>query len=262
MGSVDAPLLARRESQGVSGAEAIRRFGLDPAELPQAVLGRGVIGYLEFHIEQGPVLERLKLPLGVVQAIAGQTRAEVTFIGRAGHAGTTPMKLRKDALAGAAEWILAAEREAGACVATVGRIEVQPGAGNVIPGSARLSLDVRHASDRVRRAAVRRIAASARAIARRRGLRLQWEDRLDQPAVALDRDLTRALESAVKSAGYRAHRMTSGAGHDAMILAPKIPAAMLFLRSPGGLSHHPDERVLPGDVAAALEAGICFLDTR
>lgn len=261
MGRVDAALLKTRDRAGISVAEAIRAFGLDPAELAAARADRGAIGYLEFHIEQGPVLEKRKLPLGVVEAIVGQSRAAATFSGQASHAGTTPMKIRKDALAAASEWIVEVEKSAGECVATVGRLEVEPGAGNVIPGIARALLDVRHAEDRVRRAKVRELAAAARRIARRRGVSTEWRETLDQPAVPMDGRLTGVLAGAVRSAGFRVHRMNSGAGHDAMVLAPQIPAAMLFLRTPGGLSHHPDETVLPQDVAAALEVGRRFLET-
>ena len=149
---------------------AIREFGLDPAELPLARLQGPVAGYLEFHIEQGPVLEQLGLPVGIVEAIAGQSRLEVRFEGSAAHAGTTPPHLRKDALAGAAEWIVAVERamrETPGLVATVGRIAVEPGATNVIAGAAVASLDIRHARDEIRHRAVQRLVGEAEAIAQR-----------------------------------------------------------------------------------------------
>jgi allantoate deiminase len=249
IGDLDDHLLAR----GV--ADAIAAFGLDPARIREAQASPNALGYLEFHIEQGPVLDSLNLPLGVVEAIVGQTRGDMTFEGQANHAGTTPMNLRHDALAGAAEWIGAVEHEARSIpglVATVGRLDVSPAAGNVIAGSARASLDVRHANDDVRHKAVRTLADRARRIAATRALTVQWEPRLDQAAVAMDPNLTQHLGSF--------HKMTSGAGHDAMIVARRMPAAMLFLRSPGGISHHPDETVRTEDVAAALEAGIGFLE--
>jgi allantoate deiminase len=253
VGDVDNQLLAG----GLS--DAIIAFGLDPARIREAEVGPGALGYLEFHIEQGPVLESLNLPLGIVETIVGQSRGDVIFEGHANHAGTTPMGLRRDALAGAAEWIGAVEREARAApglVATVGRVDVSPGAGNVIAGSARASLDVRHAKDALRHAAVRRLLACAEQIAARRGLKVGWEPRLDQPAVAMDPALVDLLAGAAPGI----HRMTSGAGHDAMIVARRMPAAMLFLRSPRGISHHPDETVLPEDVAAALQVGLEFLE--
>jgi allantoate deiminase len=256
IGDIDGPLPARI-------ADAITAFGLDPRRLGEARAVDGALGYLEFHIEQGPVLETLGLPLGVVEAIAGQSRFDVTFEGHANHAGTTPMHLRRDALAGAVEWINVVEREASAvpaAVATVGRVVVSPGAGNVIPGSVATSLDVRQVDDAVRLDLVARLLKSAQQIASIRCLTVSWVERLDQPAVAMDSKLTEMLERAVASNGRPVHRMPSGAGHDAMIVARKMPAAMLFLRSPGGISHHPDETVLPEDVDAALDVGTRFLE--
>jgi len=249
VGDVDDELLAR----GVG--DAIAAFGLDPGRIKEAEVGPDALGYVEFHIEQGPVLDSLNLPLGVVEAIVGQTRGTMVFEGSANHAGTTPMNLRCDALAGASEWIGAVEREALAIdglVATVGRLDVFPGADNVIAGSAKTSLDVRHADDAVRHKAVTRLVDSAGQIAALRRLTVRWEPRLDQAAVAMDRDLMNLFPPA--------HRMNSGAGHDAMIMARRMPAAMLLVRSPGGISHHPDETVLAEDVAAALESGTAFLE--
>jgi allantoate deiminase len=242
---------------------AIQAFGLDPKRIGEARTTGHALGYLEFHIEQGPLLESLDLPLGIVEAISGQSRFDFVFEGRANHAGTTPMNLRRDALAGAAEWIAVVEREARAipgAVATVGRVVVSPGAGNVIPGSVATSLDVRHADARIRHDLAHRLLLCAQQIAAARCLKIAWEQRLDQPAVSMDSQLTAALEHAVASTGRPVHRMPSGAGHDAMIIARRMPAAMLFLRSPGGISHHPDETVLAEDVAAALEVGMRFLE--
>ena len=262
-GTLNGDLLSVRDADGVTVAEAIRRFGLDPARLPEAVVDpRGVLGYLEFHIEQGPVLESLNLGLGIVTAIAGQSRLGVTFRGTANHAGTTPMHLRRDALAAAAQWISMVEREARAVaglVATVAQIDAKPGTANVIAGEVRTSLDVRHASDVERRAAVAKLLAQAEEIGKERGITVEAERRLDQATVGCDEGLVKTLEGAVSSAGFTVHRMVSGAGHDAMVLAGHVPAAMLFLRSPKGVSHHPDETVLEEDVDAALQAGLNFL---
>lgn len=263
IGDMDDALLVRRDSNRVSVSDAIRAFGLEPASIANVRLNEPALGYLEFHIEQGPVLESLNLPLGVVETIAGQSRLDVRFDGQANHAGTTPMHLRRDALAGAAEWIGAVEREAAGrlgLVATVGRIEALPGAGNVIAGSIAASLDVRHADDRVRQRTVEGLLLCARQIALRRGLTVSAEPRLDQAAVTMDVGLSNTLARAVEHAGYPVHRMNSGAGHDAMIVARRLPSAMLFLRSPGGISHHPDETVLIEDVAAALDVGVRFID--
>ena len=173
------------------------------------------------------------------------------------------MHLRHDALAGAAEWISAVECEAAAIkdlAATVGRADIKPGAGNVIPGLVSVSLDVRHASDTVRRDCVNRLTQQADQIADRRGLTISMESRLDQPAVRMDDGLTNKLARSVERCSYPVHRMNSGAGHDAMIMARRMPSAMLFLRSPRGISHHPDESVLAEDIAAALAAGLYFLE--
>jgi allantoate deiminase len=155
------------------------------------------------------------------------------------------------------------EREACAIAAlhaTVGRVEVEPGASNVIAGVARASLDVRHRDDTIREQAVSRLLRCGEQIATRRGLAFANAAHLNQPAVPMDPGLTAALDRAVTASGRTAHRLTSGAGHDAMIVARVMPAAMLFLRSPGGISHHPDESVLAGDIAAALDAGMHFLE--
>ena len=264
IGQLDAETLACTDRSGVSVADAIRQFGLDPATLPAAVIDESAFAYLEFHIEQGPVLESEGLALGVVDAIAGQTRMQFTFTGHANHAGTTPMgPLRHDALAAAAEWIVEVERHAGATpglVATVGKIEVPSAAGNVIPGACIATLDVRHAQDAVRQAAVEHYLDCANRAGTARGVTAAHIASLDQAAVPMDTALAALLADATaRSTGRAARVITSGAGHDAMIVARRVPAAMLFLRSPGGLSHHPGEAVLPGDVEAALATGVEFL---
>ena len=263
VGRLDAELLDTRDARGVSVRQAIEKFGLRPEEIAQAFLHDDVFGYLEFHIEQGPVLEKLELPLAVVDAIAGQSRLEFTFLGRANHAGTTPMDLRFDAVAGAAEWITTVERRARAVpglVATVGSVEGRPGATNVIAGEACLSLDVRHREDGVRTAAVRDLTRDAEEIAHRRNLSVRYSTRLNQAAVAMDPFLSDQIEESINEAGCKPHRMVSGAGHDAMILAEKVPAAMMFLRTPRGISHDPAESVAVEDVEKAIECGLHLLD--
>jgi allantoate deiminase len=263
VGRLDEELLNRQDTNGISMRTAIKNFGLDPAQIPRAELQDDTLAYLEFHIEQGPVLESLGLPLGVVEAIAAQTRMEFVFVGRANHAGTTPMHLRHDAIAAAAEWIVCVERTAHnnpGLVATVGHIEAKPGATNVIAAKARVTLDVRHKSDDVRDRAADSLIRMAREIAERRGLTLRESVLLNQRAVAMDPFLVDQIQEAIRSTGCQPHRMTSGAGHDAMILAEKIPAAMIFLRSPGGLSHDPAESVETEDVAKALECGLHLLE--
>ena len=263
-GQVDDDLLARQDKDGTTVAQAIRDFGLDSAELSDAALSTDVRAYLEFHIEQGPVLESLGRKLGVVEAIVGQSRFRLTFHGSANHAGTTPMRLRRDALAGAAEWMLEMERIAHrttGLVATVGWIEATPGAANVIPGESTLSLDVRHASDHVRKEAAGIMMEAAREIAAARGLTVSEVMLLDQAAVRMDEGLVARLRSAMERVGEQPQLIVSGAGHDAMVMAVRVPSAMLFLRSPGGVSHHPGESVLPQDVEAAIAVGSQFLLT-
>lgn len=263
VGSLDKELLNRQDAQGISVRTAIADFGLNPAEIPEAAIGSDVLGYLEFHIEQGPVLENANRPLGVVEAIVGQSRLEFTFTGQANHAGTTPMNLRHDALTGAAEWISAVERRAQASsglLATVGTILATPGAVNVIPGEARLSLDARHQDDDARRNAVDYLVRAAEDIARHRGLAVQWNVALSQRAVAMDPFLVSQVEQSVSKAGCEPFRMVSGAGHDAMIMAAKVPCAMIFLRSPGGISHDPAESVEVSDVAKAIDCGLHLLE--
>lgn len=263
VGRLDEELLARTDVQGISVRRAIQNYGLNPDEISQATLDENVLGFLECHIEQGPVLEKLGRPLGVVEVIAGQSRLEVTFVGRANHAGTTPMDLRQDALAGAAEWITVVERTARGVpglVATVGSVNVNPGATNVIAGEVRLSLDVRHRADDVRIRMVDELIGHAEQTSQSRGLSVRQHICLSQSAVAMDPFLTAQVEQAIRKAGCEPHRMVSGAGHDAMILAERIPAAMLFLRTPGGISHNPMESVSTDDVARAIACGIHFLD--
>jgi allantoate deiminase len=263
VGRVDDELLSIADAKGISVRKAIEQFGLNSREIPQAILGDDTRAYIEFHIEQGPVLEKLGLPLAVVEAIAGQSRFELVFLGRANHAGTTPMNLRFDAVACAAEWIAAVERfanDAAGLVATVGCVQTKPGASNVIAGEVRVSLDVRHAADATRTRAVEDLIRQAECIAGRRGLSVQQASHVNQPAVAMDAFLGGQIENAVRKSGCTPHRMVSGAGHDAMILAERVPSAMVFLRTPGGISHDPAESVATDDVAKAIECGLHLLD--
>ncbi len=258
VGRLDDELLSRKDENGVCVRQAIQDFGLDPREIPDAAVKDGSLGYVEFHIEQGPVLDGLERPLGVVEAIAGQSRLEFVFIGSVNHAGTTPMNQRHDAIAAAAEWITAVEREANRVqdlVATIGSVTAKPGAPNVIAGETRLTLDVRHGSDEIRSRAARDLIELAEAIAKRRGLLVRHSTLLTQPSVAMNRPLMGQIEEAIRRAGCEPHVMISGAGHDAMILAEKVPASMIFLRTPRGISHDPAESVRVEDVAKAITAG-------
>jgi allantoate deiminase len=261
-GCFDPALLAITDADGISIETAMRAFGLDPSRIDEAVLSPNAIAFVEIHIEQGPVLEAGSCSLAAVLGIVGQTRLNLIFTGHANHAGTTPMRLRHDALAAAAEWIAAVEALAlgtNGMVATVGKINVEPNVGNVIPGVAQVSLEVRNADDSARTVAVSELLAKAALIAQRRGIALQHKDPLEHPAVPMDERLTAWLADAIETSGLPRRTMISGAGHDAMVIAARVPAAMLFLRSPGGISHHSEESVLAEDVEASLHVGREFL---
>ena len=220
------------------------------------------LGYAEVHIEQGPVLEENDLPVGVVTAIAGQSRLQVEFFGVAGHAGTVPMNLRQDALAGSAEFILAVESLAAGragSVATVGKLALAHGASNVIPGHVLFTLDVRDQNDTRRAALVRGLQVKAKTIAKQRGLKLKWKPVQQTAAVQCDKALTQIFSKSVAQRGLKVLKLPSGAGHDAAALSAICPVAMLFVRCKGGISHHPAESVKNLDVAAAVEVLADFL---
>jgi allantoate deiminase len=257
-GRYDPAWLDARDGSGIRLGDALRAFGGDPAAA--AALARpeeGLVGYLEVHIEQGPVLEAAGAPLGVVSAIAGITRARARVVGEAGHAGTVPMALRRDALAAAAEMTLAVERlarERPGTVATVGRAEVRPGAVNVIAGTVDFTLDVRAPVDADRQALVAAIVEACESAARRRGVGFTLEPFMDQPATPMDVGLRRAREEGARVVGAAPPHLLSGAGHDAAAMAAICPAAMLFVRCRGGVSHNPAEAVAEADVDLAVRA--------
>ena len=254
-GSLDRACLDVVDGAGVTLRDAIRNAGGDPDMAVTAPVPE-LAGYVEVHIEQGPVLEREGLPLGVVAAIAGQTRARITLTGEAGHAGTLPMDARRDSLAAAAEVVLAVERVGRAVaglVATVGALSLAPNVGNVVPGETRMLVDLRHADDGVRRQAADEIRAEAERIAAARGVDAGWTLRYDTPAVELDPLLRGRLADAVRDEGLPVRELVSGAGHDAVVLSRICPAAMLFVRCAGGISHDPRESVSEEDVAVALD---------
>ena len=257
-GTLDPAVLMLADDDDVTVAEALRAFGGDPAALPAAArTGERLLGYVEVHMEQGPVLEREGAAVGVVSAIAGATRAELRFQGQPGHAGTVPMEARRDAACAAAAWVLeveAAGRATPGLLATVGRLTAHPGATNVIPGRVLASLDVRHAVDADRLGTVATLHAAAGAAAAARDVSLDWQVVLDNPAVAVDPGLTALLDACVHDrTGAPAPHLPSGAGHDAVALSALCPVAMLFVRCAGGLSHHPAEDVAAGDAALAVD---------
>jgi allantoate deiminase len=243
------------DSEGITLGEGILAAGGDP-EAAVASPAPQLAGYVEVHIEQGPALERDEIPVGVVSAIAGQTRPRVVVSGAAGHAGTLPMSARRDALAAAAEVVLTVERigrGTDGLVATVGALELSPNVANVVPGEARMLLDVRHAEDDARARAADAIRAEIERIASARGVDVTWTLRYDTPAVALSPDLRQRLADAIVAAGHPVRTLVSGAGHDAVVLSRICPAAMLFVRCAGGISHDPRESVEEADVAVTLD---------
>jgi allantoate deiminase len=262
-GRLDERDLRRKDADGISMADAIKRFGGNPAKLKSARLNpKNLLGYVEVHIEQGPVLEQRNLAVGIVTAIAGQSRFKISFTGHAGHAGTVPMSLRRDALCAAAEFIVAVEnfaRNTNGLVATVGQIQAEPGASNVIPGTATLTLDVRHRKDSVRLAGCAALQKLARRIAGVRKTKAAWQLVQQTASVACSPQLSGALKRAVKIHQREVAALPSGAGHDAAVMAQITPAAMLFVRCKGGVSHHPDESVSGPDVRVAFEVMNDFL---
>ncbi len=262
-GAFDFALLDKGDANGTTMRDALRGFGLDPAQIAAIARKPGnVLAYAELHIEQGPVLEAEGLATGVVTAINGGNRFNIELNGMAGHAGTVPMGLRRDALAAAAECVLAVERIAASMpdiVGTVGRLEALPGAMNVIPGKVRFSLDVRAPTDEKRRTAVAAIRAECETIARRRGIAMTTTPLWEARTSPCDPDLQRQIAAAIAEEGGRVHHLPSGAGHDGMALIDIAPIGMLFVRCKGGISHNPAEAVTLDDVAAGARAFLRFI---
>lgn len=255
--------LDARDAAGVSMREAYTAFGLDPAKVAAAAHpAHEIAAYMELHIEQGPVLERANLAVGVVTAISGATRLRVELLGLAGHAGTVPMGQRRDALACAAEIIAYVEKRCSGTrglVGTVGWIEASPGAVNVVPGGCKFSLDIRAETDGVRIAAVEDIKAQIALIGVRRGLDITFVPLHDAPSSLCSERLMRELEGACAHEGYPAMRLPSGAGHDAMAIAKIAEIGMLFIRCTKGISHNPAEAVRADDVEAGARVLYRFI---
>ena len=256
-GTFRKELLEARDADGMTMADALRAFCLDPNQINTAAKRpEDVIAYLELHIEQGPVLESMDEPVGVVTAIAGATRRVVTLLGVAGHAGTVPMGHRQDALLAAAECALAVEEVAAQrthCVATVGRIEVAPGATNVIPGSVTFSIDIRADEDVKRAEALAELDPWLEKIASKRGCKLNVETVHEANSVACAPWIVRQIETAISTDESRVVRLPSGAGHDAAAIADLTDVGMIFVRCAGGISHNPDETITEADACAGAE---------
>ncbi len=255
-GDWPASWLACEDADGISVANALVHAGLDPARIAAAARApEDFSAYLELHIEQGPVLEHDNLALGVVSAINGARRLRCRFTGEAGHAGTVPMTHRRDALAAAAQWLIAVERAGGPeLVTTVGTLACEPGAVNVIPGEVTLSLDIRSPRDEMLEPALASLLAQASEIGERRGVQFTCEPFYAISATPCDGDLCGLLSQSVAQLQGQAPLLASGAGHDAIAIARRWPVGMLFVRCRGGISHHPDESVQEDDVALALRA--------
>ena len=263
-GEFDLADLELADAKGVTMAEAITSFGGDAKRLADDRWAEGeLLGYVEVHIEQGPVLEARDKPVGIVSAIAGQSRNSLTFTGVAAHAGTTPMDSRKDALVAASMFVHAVEGYAGShkgLVATVGQLAVRPGAANVVPGEVTLSLDVRHADNDIRLLASERLIDISQEIANHRSIALTNNLISQNPTVPCSPGPTALLARAVEAVGYPSLKLASGAGHDAAVMAGLTEVAMLFVRCKGGISHHPDESVTEEDVAVAIDVLGKFLE--
>ncbi len=262
-GNFNEKELKKLDARGVPMAEAIRAFGGNPDKLQDSRRDpQQLLGYAEVHIEQGPVLERNYQPVGVVSAIAGQARIKVRFAGQSGHAGTTPMILRHDALAAAAQFIVGVEtatRLYADLLATVGQIDARPGVSNVIPGEVILTLDVRHQTDSIRSAACARLRETANHAGEARGVAVDWEVVHDAPSVPCSQELSAMLARAARQHLVGVTELVSGAGHDASIMGDITPAAMLFVRCKGGISHHPEEAVTEQDAEVAIAVMSDFL---
>ena len=258
-------VLDLEDAGGVSLRQALMDFGLDPTEIAKAARRPGeVIGYVEAHIEQGPVLEAMNLPIGAVTGIAAQLRMKAKFIGEAGHAGTSPMGLRRDALAAAAQAVLAIEEICSSgepdLRGTVGRLLPKTSAYNVIAGEVELGIDLRAASRAVRDAAAEEIQARLMAICDTRGIDLEFcivQDLQDTPC---DPRLIKLMTDAIEASGVTPFALVSGAGHDGMALGSLCPVAMLFIRCERGVSHNADEAVASGDVGVAVQALLEFVE--
>jgi len=261
-GHFEPNTLALKDAAGVTYAEALRAYGKNPDDVAGVALKpQDAAAYVELHIEQGPVLEAAEQPLGIVTAMVGQTRLSIEVKGEAGHAGTVPMNLRRDALAGPAEMTLAAEKIGeGGMVATVGMIEARPGAVNIIPGSVRFTLDLRAASNEARTKAIAAFRHECEKIAARRKLDVTFALTHEIPTTPCEPRLQDQLAAAIEAVGGKPLRLPSGAGHDGMSMAKLCPIAMLFVRCKGGVSHNPAEYASPADMGLAVAALVRFIE--
>ncbi|MEX0584470.1 MAG: hydantoinase/carbamoylase family amidase, partial [Natronospirillum sp.] len=254
-GCFPTEMLQVEDQQGISLENALRTLGAQPEQLPSVARNPDRIsGFLEVHIEQGPVLEAENLPVGLVTAITGIERHKVQITGKAGHAGTTPMHLRQDALVAASYVVQAVNRlcqDTDNLVGVVGRLRVTPNAVNVIPSGVELSIELRSPVSAVRRRSRQQLLATLSELMAEQAMEWTHEVLYEQAEVTCAESVQAALAQAVEANGYRAHYLFSGAGHDGLAMAGLTDIGMLFVRCRDGLSHHPDEAVTEDDVDAA-----------
>lgn len=264
-GSFDLSWLALTDDEGITLGHAIRAFGGKPEAVDEDARAPDELsGFVEVHIEQGPVLQDQGVPVAIVSGITGSARAEIEFTGMAGHAGTIPMPLRRDALPASAELILAVEnigRSVEGLVATVGKLDVEPGASNVVAGHTRQTLDLRHPDPGIRARVVNELKQAAREIGERRSIEATWHDAPGFEETPCDPDLSQILRDAIEAQGIAHVELFSGAGHDAVTMAAIAPVTMMFVRCKDGVSHNPAESITVDDVAIATAVLDRFLET-
>jgi allantoate deiminase len=263
-GSFDTALLDTKDTAGISLLDVMQLNGADSKKISEdAIAKNDWLGYYEIHIEQGPVLYEKNVPAGIVTAIAGQRRTGIVFKGEAGHAGTVPMDMRKDALTCTAEFIVEAERFAldnkTNLVCTVGKLLIPHSATNVIPGEVMVSLDTRSADEKILSSSYEQLKAIAKQIAAKRHITMSWELIQQTKPVLCDATMNQLLTRSIQEAGYEVVEMVSGAGHDAVPISAVSPVAMLFVRCFKGISHNPLEDVELKDMAAALKVSDNFI---
>jgi allantoate deiminase len=263
-GQFGRDLFDAKDEEGLSVRNAMIAFGLDPDAVEMAAHRQSeMIGYVELHIEQGPVLQAAGLPVGVVTGISGQTRSVMRLKSAANHAGTVPMGMRRDPLLAACEIALAVERIASTypnTVGTVGFIKAEPGLINVIPGEVSLTVDLRSQVDTDRNAAYAQLDTAAREIARQRGAEFEIDTILDLRSCPCAPDFVRQMEAAVEKTGVRPLHLPSGAGHDGMAMSSLTQIGMIFVRCKDGISHSPEESVTGEDVTAGASALLHFIE--
>jgi allantoate deiminase len=247
-----------RDDEGRGFEQVLQEHGLDPAAAEQAACSPQTIhAFIEMHIEQGEVLEKQGLPVGVVEGIAGPAWLEIKWCGKAAHAGTTPMGMRFDALAGASECLLAIERLPSmfspTAVATVGKMNISPNGSNVVPGEVSFIVDVRDINLSSRDLLIEAILQESKVIAAKRGLTVESELRIKIDPTAMSSRLMGMVEIAIEQAGYPVFKLSSGAGHDAMVIGRHIPTVMIFIRCLDGVSHNPKEWASLDDIAAGIQ---------